>query len=72
MTVGVPPYVRLANEIAAQFAHRSPTEAATAIANHMNAVWDPRMKQALIAHANSGATDLTPTAALAAQQLQTP
>ncbi|WP_427886133.1 formate dehydrogenase subunit delta [Kribbella sp. GL6] len=70
MSEGVPPYVRLANEIAAQFAHRSPTEAATAIANHMKAVWDPRMKQALITHANSGATDLTPTARLAAQKLQ--
>ena len=32
MSAGVPPYVRLANEIAAQFAHRSPTDAATAIA----------------------------------------
>ncbi|NUR94950.1 MAG: formate dehydrogenase subunit delta [Kribbellaceae bacterium] len=70
MTTGVPPYVRLANEIAAQFAHRSPAEAATAIANHLKAVWDPRMKQALIDHANSGATDLDPAAALAAKKLQ--
>ncbi|MFF0266786.1 formate dehydrogenase subunit delta [Kribbella sp. NPDC004536] len=70
MTVGVPPYVRLANEIAAQFAHRSRTDAATAIANHLRAVWDPRMKQALIDHVNSGATDLDPAAALAAQKLQ--
>ncbi|GAA3144936.1 hypothetical protein GCM10010530_75760 [Kribbella aluminosa] len=69
---GVPTHVRPANEIAAQFAHRSLAEPATAIANHMNAVWDPRMKQALINHANSGATDLAPPAALAAQQLHTP
>lgn len=68
--MSVPPYVRLANEIAAQFAHRSPADAATAIANHMKAVWDPRMKQALINHVNSGGTDLDPAAALAAQQLQ--
>ncbi|WP_327639680.1 formate dehydrogenase subunit delta [Kribbella sp. NBC_00482] len=72
MSGGVPPHVRLANEIAAQFAHRPPADAATAIANHMNAVWDPRMKQALIAHVASGATDLDPAAALAAQQLQAP
>jgi formate dehydrogenase subunit delta len=71
MSTGVPPYVRLANEIAAQFAHRSPTEAANAIANHIKTVWDPRMKQALVNHANSGATDLDPAAALAAQKLQT-
>ena len=68
--MSLPPYVRLANEIAAQFAHRSPADAATAIANHLKAVWDPRMKQALIDHANSGATDLDPAAALAAQKLQ--
>jgi formate dehydrogenase subunit delta len=70
MSGGVPPYVRLANEIAAQFAHRTPDEAATAIANHLKAVWDPRMKQALINHANSGATDLHPIAALAARRLE--
>ncbi|MGW6282688.1 formate dehydrogenase subunit delta [Kribbella sp. NPDC055071] len=68
----IPPYVRLANEIAAQFAHRPPNEAATAIATHLKAVWDPRMKAALIAHANTGAQDLDPRAALAAQKLQSP
>ena len=65
----IPPYVRLANEIAAQFAHRPPSEAATAIATHLKAVWDPRMKNALIAHVAAGAEDLDPVAALAAQQL---
>jgi len=69
MNAGLPPYVRLANEIAAQFAHRPPTDAATAVATHMKAVWDPRMKQALIAHLNAGAEDLDPIAALAARQL---
>lgn len=72
MSGGVPPHVRLVNEIAAQFAHRAPAEAATAIANHVKATWDPRMVAALISHANSGATDLDPGAALAAQKLQTP
>ncbi|MEU8223483.1 formate dehydrogenase subunit delta [Kribbella sp. NPDC048915] len=70
MSGGVPPYVRLANEIARQFAHRAPDDAATAIANHVKAVWDPRMKRALIAHVDAGATDLDPAAALAARKLQ--
>lgn len=70
MSGGVPPYVRLANEIAAQFAHRSPEDAATAIANHVTATWDPRMKRALITHAESGAAGLSPAAVLAAQRLQ--
>jgi formate dehydrogenase subunit delta len=69
MSGTVPPYVRLANEIAAQFEHREPADAATAIANHVKAVWDPRMKKALIAHAEAGAEDLAPAAALAARQL---
>ena len=67
----IPPYVRLANEIAAQFAHRPPADAAAAVATHLKATWDPRMKQALITHAHSGATDLDPIAALAAQHLAT-
>ncbi|TDD61758.1 formate dehydrogenase [Kribbella antibiotica] len=70
MSGTLPPYVRLANEIAAQFAHRPTADAATAIANHLRVTWDPRMKQALIAHAATGADDLAPAAALAAQQLQ--
>jgi len=69
MSTGLPPHVRLANEIAAQFAHRPPTDAAAAVATHMNAVWDPRMKAALVAHVQSGGEDLDPIAALAAKQL---
>jgi formate dehydrogenase subunit delta len=69
MSGTLPSYVRLANEIAVQFAHRAPADAATAIANHMKAAWDPRMKTALIAHVEAGAEDLDPVAALAAQQL---
>ncbi|TDO50574.1 formate dehydrogenase subunit delta [Kribbella sp. VKM Ac-2527] len=68
--VGLPPQVRLANEIARQFAHRTPADAATAIATHIRAVWDPRMKAALIAHLDAGGEDLDPVAALAAAQLR--
>jgi formate dehydrogenase subunit delta len=35
----------------------------------MKIAWDPRMKNALIAHVEAGAEDLDPVAALAAQQL---
>ncbi|WP_344239354.1 formate dehydrogenase subunit delta [Kribbella hippodromi] len=66
----MPPYVRLANEIAAQFAHRPAADAATAIANHLRATWDPRMKRALIEYAQSGAQDLAPAAAQATHHLQ--
>lgn len=66
----LPPHVRLANEIARQFAHKPAEVAAVSIANHIKAVWDPRMKAALVAHADAGADDLDPVAALAAQQLK--
>jgi formate dehydrogenase subunit delta len=67
---GLPPHVRLANEIARQFAHREPADAATKIANHIKVAWDPRMKTALLAHLDSGGEDLDPVAALAAAQLR--
>jgi formate dehydrogenase subunit delta len=66
----LPPHVRLANEIARQFAHRPTADAATAIANHMKAVWDPRMKKALLASLDAGDDALDPVAALAAEQLR--
>jgi len=66
----LPPPVRLANEIARQFAHKPPADAATAIANHIKTVWDPRMKRALIAYVDTGADDLDPLAILAADQVR--
>jgi formate dehydrogenase subunit delta len=69
-TTSVPPYVRLANEIAAQFRHRPPEQAADAIAKHIRTVWDPRMKAALVAHVDAGGNELDPAAALAAEQLR--
>jgi formate dehydrogenase subunit delta len=69
-TTSVPPYVRLANEIAAQFRHRPPEQAADASARHSRTVWDPRMKAALVAHVDAGGNELDPAAALAAEQLR--
>jgi formate dehydrogenase subunit delta len=69
-TTSIPPYVRLANEIAAQFGHRPAEQAADAIAKHIRTVWDPRMKAALVAHVDAGGNELDPAAALAAEQLR--
>lgn len=67
---GIPPHARLANEIARQFEHKPPTDAAIAIANHIKAVWDPRMKRALVDCLEAGADGLDPVAALAADQVR--
>jgi formate dehydrogenase subunit delta len=40
--------VRLANDIAAQFRHLPPDEAAAEVANHIRRFWDPRMRLALL------------------------
>ena len=70
MSGTLPPYVRLANEIARQFEHKPPAEAATAIADHIKAVWDPRMKKALVDYLEAGGDELVPAAALAAERLR--
>lgn len=46
--MGVPPAMRLATEIAAQFRHLSPDEAAATIAGHIDRFWDPRMRAQLL------------------------
>ncbi len=53
-----------------QFEHKPPADAALAIANHIKAVWDPRMKRALVDRLEAGANGLDPVAALAAGQVR--
>ena len=42
-----PPVVRLANDIARQFAYLPAAEAATAVGKHIESFWDPRMRRDL-------------------------
>ena len=44
---GIAPQMRLATEIAAQFRHVPPDEAAHTIARHIDTFWDPRMRAQL-------------------------
>lgn len=46
--------MRLAGEIAAQFAHRPAEETAPLIAEHIRKFWDPRMRTALHAAVDRG------------------
>jgi formate dehydrogenase subunit delta len=52
--VDQPPVVRLANDIAAQFAHQPMSVAAVAVAGHIHTFWDPRMRQQLLALEETG------------------
>ena len=50
--------VRLANDIAAQFRHLPPDEAAADVANHIRRFWDPRMRAALLDLTDTQQADL--------------
>jgi formate dehydrogenase subunit delta len=67
---GSPPHVRLANDIAAQFTHKPLDEAAEAIATHVRAFWEPRMRAALLQHLAAGGAGLDPIALRAAELLR--
>lgn len=71
MSTGIIPSVRLANDIAAQFAHRlDPAAAATEMARHIRDFWEPRMVAALVAVAEEPSAGLDPLAARAADLLR--
>ena len=67
VTATVPPVVRLANDIARQFAHLPPAEAAQAVAAHLHQFWDPRMLADLAREVADDPDRLDPLV-LAAQQ----
>lgn len=72
MSGGLPPDVRMANEIAIQFTHVPFEEGAERIAKHMRSFWEPRMLRAVLAYADTGGDDLDPLAAAAVEKLRQP
>lgn len=72
MSGGLPSHVRLANEIAIQFAHVPFDEGVERVAKHMHDFWEARMLRALQAHVDAGAVDLDPLAEAAARKLRQP
>ena len=72
MSTGLPAVVRLANEIAIQFAHLKFDDGAARVAKHMHDFWEPRMLRAVITYKDGGGTELDPLAAAAVEQLRQP
>jgi formate dehydrogenase subunit delta len=66
---GQPPEARMGNDIARQFAHFPPSEAASAIARHIENFWTPRMRRNLEALVAAGEEDLDPLLVDAAGRL---
>jgi len=50
--------VRMANQIATEFANQQPARAADATSEHLRQFWDPRMRQAITAHLAAGGAGL--------------
>jgi formate dehydrogenase subunit delta len=69
--VEMPPTVRLANDIAEQFAHKPHDEAAQAVANHINLFWTPAMRQKFVELVNQRQADLSDLSIESAQYIRT-
>lgn len=63
--------VRMINDIARQFQHQAPDPAAAAIAQHVRAFWDPRMRAELMRRVESEPEALDPLALAATRLLWT-
>ncbi|MFN0313470.1 MAG: formate dehydrogenase subunit delta [Burkholderiales bacterium] len=64
--------VEMANQIGDFFAPYPPGQRNEGIRNHLRHYWDPRMREALLAHLDAGGAGLTPHVAEAARQLRDP
>jgi formate dehydrogenase subunit delta len=54
MTEGLPPVIRMGNDIARALHHLPDDEAAEAVATHLKKFWEPRMRRALVALVREG------------------
>jgi formate dehydrogenase subunit delta len=68
--VETPAVVRLANDIAAQFAYLDHDKAVAAVAHHITLFWDPRMRRQLAEQAAAEHVDFSPLALDAARSLE--
>jgi formate dehydrogenase subunit delta len=64
--------VEMANQIGDFFAPYPPGQRSEGIRNHLRHYWDPRMREALLAHLDAGAAGLNPQVAEAAKLLRDP
>ncbi|MEO3747084.1 formate dehydrogenase subunit delta [Plantactinospora sp. B5E13] len=67
MHTDISPQVRMANEIAVQFRHQAPELAAPAIAEHIQAFWEPRMRAELLRRIETEPDAFDPLALAAAR-----
>lgn len=64
--------IRMANQIAAFFATQPGAGQEAALARHLNAYWEPRMRQAFLDHVAAGGAGLDPLVLRAAGAVNPP
>lgn len=64
--------VEMANQIGDFFAPYPPGQRTEGIRNHLRHYWDPRMREALLAHLDAGAAGLSAHVIEAARRLRDP
>lgn len=69
---GAEKLVRMANQIATFFATQPGPGQSAEVAGHLKAFWEPRMLQAILAHAEAGGEGLSPLAREAVDRLRAP
>jgi formate dehydrogenase subunit delta len=62
--------VYMANQIGKFFASQGPDNAVAAIAEHLTKFWDPRMRDAIVAHLEAGGAKLDPCVRQAVDKLR--
>jgi formate dehydrogenase subunit delta len=68
----IEPLVRMANQIAANYAHHAPEVAASEVATHVKSFWAPPMRADLTAYVDGGGTGVDPVVVAALEQLRQP
>lgn len=64
--------IRMANQIAVFFDSQRAEDGPPGVATHINKFWDPRMRQALFAHLDSGGAGLHPLVLEATKMIRRP
>jgi len=64
--------VYMANQIGRFFAHQPEAQAVASTADHLRKFWDPRMRKAILEHADTGGEGLQPLVLKAVLSLEPP
>ena len=68
--MGIEPLIRMANQIASNYAHHQPEQAASEVAAHLKSFWAPSMRAELIAYVDADGAGVDPVVVAALSRLR--